>query len=114
MYMASTKEFKKRYLELLEELDALGNGDQLTDDQADDLDDLNAEFEDAILLLDALDPESPDFQEELEDALDEFDALAGDYRDFSEALPELAALADRLEGLIALTRNLGGQAGVQS
>lgn len=105
--MAATNAFKERYLTLLEELDELAGSDALTDEQADDLDDLNAEFEDAILLLDSLDPENTDFEEELEDALAEFDALAEDYRDYSEVVPEFGALADRLEGLIALTRNLG-------
>lgn len=105
--MAATNAFKERYLTLLEELDELAGSDALTDEQTDDLDDLNAEFEDAILLLDSLDPENTDFEEELEDALAEFDALAEDYRDYSEVVPEFGALADRLEGLIALTRNLG-------
>ena len=74
-------------------LDALAA--DLDDPIAEDLEDMNAELEDALMLLGELgrggDPD------ELTDALEDARALAGDYRALTARVPALAALVDRLE-----------------
>ena len=76
---------------VLGELDALAG----TCEEPEALEDLNAEFEDALILLSEIDPREDGWQEELSDALEELRALAGDYR--GTGVPGVAALADRLE-----------------
>ncbi len=85
--------FLDRFGALLEQLDALT--EDCADDAAEDLEDLNAELEDALMLLGEC--RSDDDPEELSDALEDLKALAGDYRALSGDIPEIAALADQLE-----------------
>lgn len=59
------------------------------------LEDLNAEFEDALMLLSEIDPREDGWEEELSDALEALRALAGDYR--RTGIPGVEALADKLE-----------------
>lgn len=82
----------KRLEAVLAALDALAEG--CSGDAADDLEDLNAELEDALMLLDALADEE---EEERREALADLCALAGDYRALTSAVPGLDALAIRLE-----------------
>lgn len=93
--MYPIKTFLERLGEILAELDALGEG--VDADSAEDLEDLNAELEDALLLLSELRPDGEDWREEITGALEDIQALAGDYRDMTEDVPELDALAERLE-----------------
>ena len=85
--MYSDKEFMRRFEAILAELDALSG-------EADDegLDDLNAELEDALLMLGQIRPDDEDAREELADTLEEVAALADDYRALEiEGVAELAA-----------------------
>jgi len=91
------KAFVDRFGEILAELDALAAS---RDSEA--LEELNAEFEDALLLLGELKPQDEDFDEDLADTLEELRALAGDYRALSESLPDVAEPARRLEMAVAL------------
>lgn len=59
------------------------------------LEDLNAELEDALMLLSDIDPREAGWEEELSDAMEEIRSLAGDYR--KTAIPGVKALADQLE-----------------
>ena len=59
------------------------------------LEDLNAELEDALMMLSEIDSRDAGWEEELSDALEEIRALAGDYR--KAGIPAAKALADRLE-----------------
>ena len=88
--MLSIHQFAKRFREILAALDDIAeqSGDE-------DLEELNAEFEDALFMLSEIDPQSEDAPEELSDALDEFDALAGDY-----ARREASADAARRLGML--------------
>lgn len=70
------------YREILAALDALDIPDE-------DFQDLNAEFEDTLMLLEATDP---DDAEELSDAMEALLALKADY----ERWPEAAAIARRI------------------
>ena len=70
------------YREILSALDALDIPDE-------DFQDLNAEFEDTLMLLEETDP---DDAEELSDAMEALLALKADY----ERWPEAAAIARRI------------------
>lgn len=78
---------------VLAELDALSE----ECGSPEELEDLNAELEDALMLLSDIDPRYEGWQEELSDALEEIRALAGDYRKQAGDIAGVAALADRLE-----------------
>ncbi len=62
---------------------------------AEDLEDMNAELEDALAMLGEFRP--GDDADEIADALEDVRALAGDYRGLTSKVPELTPLADRLE-----------------
>ena len=67
------------------------------------MEELNAEFEDALFMLSQIDPKSDDAAEEFMDALDEFDALRADYARF----PGAREAAERLGMLIEIARKNG-------
>ncbi|MBQ8111414.1 MAG: hypothetical protein IJ124_14760 [Clostridia bacterium] len=99
--MPDTVELKERLEALLEELDVL-----LTDrepEAAEALEELNAEYEDALMLLDSIGKDSDDSEEELSDALEEFRALAADYRALAGRVDGLELLAERLEAAVDFT-----------
>ena len=85
--------FLERFGEVLASLDALA--DDCPEADAEDLEDLNAELEDALLLLGEL--KRDDGPEEFEGVLEDIRALAGDYRAMADRVPALSALADQLE-----------------
>lgn len=90
--MFPMRDFMERFGELLSELDALAA--DCDGEACEDLEDLTAELEDALLLLGEWKPE--DDAEELADALEELRALAEDYGALSDRVPGLSDLADRL------------------
>ena len=91
--MFPIQSFLDRFGGLLTQLDALA--EDCDAEAAEDLEDLNAEFEDALMLLNECRADGD--PEELTDALEDMKALAGDYRGLTGDIPELAALADQLE-----------------
>ena len=93
--MLPIAEFEKRFRALLEELDGVAE-----DTGDEDLEDMNAEFEDALFMLSEIDPKSDDAAEELDDALDELEALKDSYARW----PEAREAADRLGMLIQMAR----------
>ena len=106
MDMFPIKSFLERFGESLEALDDVAEACDA--DAADDLEDLNAELEDALLLLEELKPQ--DGQEALVDALEALRALAGDYCALSDHVPALAPLAS----LSAGTRTIALTVGISS
>ena len=96
--MFPEKEFMKRFEAILSELDALA--EQAGDDT---LDDLNAELEDALMLLGELRAEDG---EDLVGALEDIRALAEDYRALAKRDADLADCAERLA--MAAELALGG------
>lgn len=94
--MFSVKSYVNQLNRLLEQLD--GISEDLDDE---DLEDLNAEFEDAIFMFSELDPKDDDFQESLDDALETLSALAGDY----ERWPECKEIASALKALAVIDPN---------
>ena len=61
------------------------------------LEDLNAEFEDTLLMLSELDPRDEGFQVELGDIMEDLRSLADDYRALAGEIPDVAALAEKLK-----------------
>ena len=72
---------------ILDALDALGDGA---------LDDLNAEFEDALKLLSELDPDTE--REDYADTLEAIRSLAGDYRETK--VDGIETIAGNMEGIV--------------
>lgn len=93
--MLPIMEFEKRFRALLMELDQIA---EALDDE--DLEELNAEFEDALFLLSEIDPRDGDAAAELMDALEEFEALAQGYARWDAARDAAA----RLEMLVEMAR----------
>ena len=85
------KAFMERFDGILEELDALA--ESRPGEVAEDMEDLNAELEDALMLLGEL--KDGDI-EELTGALEDIRALADDYRALAADAPDLADCAGRL------------------
>ena len=101
--MFPVKEFAARFGEILEALDAVR--DDCAADAAEDMDDLNAELEDAILMLNEFKADDEDLVEELGDQMDHLKFLAGDYRKLAGEIPALAELTDRLETAADMAMN---------
>jgi len=76
---------------ILTELDALSGASG----SPEALEDLNAEFEDTLMMLSDIDPREEGWQEELSDTLEDLRALAGDYR--RTGIAGVEALASKLE-----------------
>ena len=81
----------KRLEAVLAELDALS--EECGSPEA--LEDLNAELEDALMMLSDINPGEEGWQEELSDTLEDLRALAGDYR--RTGIAGVNALAAKLE-----------------
>ena len=80
--------------------------DVLDDIEADEeLDELNAQLEDVLFLMESVDVEDADAAEEIAGALEEIDDLLAAYRELSEELPELRQQALELE----MARKMAGQ-----
>ena len=82
----------ERYLDSMDEA--------ATGDIAEALEELNAEFEDALFMLEEIDLKGDDWREEFMDALDEFQALAEDYARYTS----VASLAERMKLLVQMAR----------
>ena len=86
---AALKGFIERFHGILDAFDEL--------DVDEEREELNAEFEDAIFLLESIDPEDEDAAEEIEGALDEIDALCGDYHSVARKDPDVLEIARQME-----------------
>lgn len=83
------KGFIERFHGILDAFDAL--------DADEEREELNAEFEDAIFLLECVNPEDAEADEEIEGALDEIDALCGDYHSVAGKDPDVLEIARQME-----------------
>lgn len=100
MVMFPIREFEKRFQEILSDMDA--HAEQLDGEAAEALEEQNAEFEDALMLLETIDAEDEDWREAVSDALEELDALCADYRRLAEKDSALGALTERMERLVRI------------
>ena len=93
--MLPIAEYEARFREILAALDDIADGV--------DMEELNAELEDALFMLSQIDPKADDAAEEFMDALDEFDALRADYT----RIPAATDAAERMGMLIEFARKNG-------
>lgn len=93
--MFPVKEFEKRFREILASLDEFR-------DENDEIEEMNAEFEDALFVIECIDVNDEEWEEEFTDALEEFCDLLDGYRDLAEEIPELNEVADRLDMAIKM------------
>ena len=91
--MFPVKEFENRFRALLNALDALSDGSEAFEE-------LNAEFEDALCILEEIDLRVNDWTEEFTDALDDFEDLAARFR----AIENASDQAQKIDNLVALAR----------
>ena len=94
---AALNGFLERFQGILDELDEI--------DASEELEELNAQLEDVLFLMDSVDVEDADAAEELAGALEEIDDLLAAYRELSGELPELRQQALELE----MARRMAGQ-----
>lgn len=93
--MLPIAEYEARFREILAALDDIADGE--------DMEELNAELEDALFMLSQIDPKADDAAEEFMDTLDEFDALRADYA----RIPIAREVAERMGMLIEFARKNG-------
>ena len=91
--MFPVKEFENRFRAILNALDERSDGSE-------SFEELNAEFEDALCILEEINLRESDWQDEFTDALDDFEDLSARYRTFECAHAE----ADSIDRLVALAR----------
>ena len=96
--MFPVKEFEKRFREILASLDEFRGEDE-------EIEEMNAEFEDALFVIECIDVNEEEWEEEFTDALEEFKDLLEGYRDLSEEIPELKDAADRLDMAIKMAQS---------
>lgn len=89
--------FVSRFQAILDELDAFEMNEALEE--------LNAEFEDALFMLESIDYEDEDAPEEFADSLEELQALAEAYRALSGEMPELLQKVRELEMCLEMAEN---------
>ena len=89
--------FVSRFQDILDELDAL--------DMSEELEEANAEFEDALFMLESIDPEDEDAAEELEEAFEELEALLDDYRDLDGGNPGLCECLEKFAMCLKMAQN---------
>ena len=94
--MYPVKEFEKRFREILDALDEIKG--ELDDPER--MEEMNAEFEDALFVIESICVEDEDWCEAFADALEVFKDLCGGYRAMDD--PALAAVVDRLDAVIRL------------
>ena len=93
--MFPVKEFEKKFREILASLDEFRGEDE-------EIEEMNAEFEDALFVIECIDVNDEEWQEEFTDALEEFKDLLESYRGLEEDIPELKEAADRLDMAIKM------------
>lgn len=89
--------FLTRFQALLDELDEF--------EMDDALEEVNAEFEDALFLLESIDDQEEDADEEIAGALEELDDLLTRYRLLAEERAELRQKALEFEMLLQMAKN---------
>lgn len=89
--------FLSRFQDILDELDAF--------EMTEELEELNAEFEDALFMIESIDLEDEDAAEELEESFDELAALLEDYRELAEELPEILQKVETLDMCLKMAQS---------
>lgn len=104
--MFPIREFEKRFREILDDLDELREG--AGGDALEALDEMNADYEDALFVIESIGSEDEDWREAFADALAEFRDLLNGYRELQDRMPELEDLTGRLQMAVTMAEgNLG-------
>ena len=97
--MYPIKEFEKRFRGLLDEMDELR-----ADADDEDLEELAADFEDALFVIECIGANDEDWRGQFTDALDEFSDIAEGSRRLAGEIPQMEGIAGRMDALIQLAR----------
>ncbi len=97
--MYPIKEFEKRFRGLLDEMDELR-----ADADDEDLEELAADFEDALFVVECIGANDEDWREQFLDALDEFSDIAEGSRRLAGEIPQMEGIAGRMDALIQMAR----------
>ena len=98
--MFPIREFEKRFREILSEVDAVR--EEASEEFAESLDELNADFEDALFVMECTGDSEDDWMEAIEDVLAELRDLSKAYEALIPVLPAVALPQKRLEMAICL------------
>ena len=97
--MYPIKEFEKRFHDLLDEID-----DLRIEVESGKLDELAADFEDALFVIECIGANDEDWREQFTDALDEFSDIAEGSRRLAGEIPQMEGITGRMEALIQMAR----------
>lgn len=89
--------FYNRFQSILEELDAF--------EMDEELEELNAEFEDALFMMETIDEEGEDAAEEIADAMEDMEGLLADYQELAKQNPEIGQKVLELEMAVQMAKN---------
>lgn len=89
--------FCERFQSILEALDEY--------EMDETLEELNAQLEDAIFLMESIDTDDEDASEEMEGALEEIADILSEYRDLVEERPELSDKVNELAMAVQMAEN---------
>ena len=89
--------FYNRFQAILEELDQF--------EMDEELEELNAEFEDALFMMETIDEDSEDAAEEIADAMEDMEGLLADYQELARQNPELCQKVMELEMAVQMAKN---------
>ena len=74
-------------------------------EQDENMEELNAQFEDILFMMDCIDEEDEDAADEISDALENLNDLLADYRDLCAERSELAPKVTELEMILKMAQN---------
>lgn len=97
--MFPIREFEKRFREILDCADEIKE-----EHGGEEFEELNADFEDALFVIECIDADDEDWREAFSDALEELKDLCDAYRKLSSEVPELAAEAERLDMAVQMAQ----------
>lgn len=101
--MFPVKEFENRFREILNRMDALR--DEADDACAAEMEELNADFEDALFVIECIDVDDEDWTEAFSDALAEFSDLCATYRQLANVPAGVDDAAARLEMVVRMAES---------
>lgn len=89
--------FISRFQAILEELDQF--------EMDEEMEEMNAEFEDALFMMETIDEDGEDAAEEIADAMEDMDDLLARYRALCGERPELGQKVLELEMAVQMAKN---------
>lgn len=89
--------FISRFQAILEELDQF--------EMDEEMEEMNAEFEDALFMMETIDEDGGDAAEEIADAMEDMDDLLARYRALCGERPELGQKVLELEMAVQMAKN---------